>query len=149
MTMMKDISVAKTDASGERLFYKVQDFVYDDILWQYCKYQPVRTLLLYSFFCICKCLYLQRIRSWTMFHASLDQTFVQCILCLLINPPILAFWPLVIPFIRYFQSFMWSFWPVLTTCCLIRICTTFHSAPLTKLSVLGQPWNPLHLLMDV
>lgn len=39
--MMKDVSLAKTGVTGERLYYKVQDFVYDDILFEYCKHPDV------------------------------------------------------------------------------------------------------------
>ena len=41
ITMMKDITLAKTGATGERLFNKAQDFVYDDILFQYCLHPAV------------------------------------------------------------------------------------------------------------
>jgi len=42
MTMMKDVALAKIkDAKGERVFNKVQDFVYDDVLFQYCIYPAV------------------------------------------------------------------------------------------------------------
>jgi len=41
LTMMRDISLAKTGATGEILYYKVQDFVYDDILFQYCQHPEV------------------------------------------------------------------------------------------------------------
>ena len=39
--MMKDISLAKKGATGEHLYYKVQDFVYDDVLFDYCKHPAV------------------------------------------------------------------------------------------------------------
>lgn len=42
--MMRDISLAKAKqvtVSGERLYNKAQDFVYDDVLFQYCQYGPV------------------------------------------------------------------------------------------------------------
>ena len=38
---MKDISLAKTGVTGEKLFNKAQDFVYDDVLFQYCQYKQV------------------------------------------------------------------------------------------------------------
>jgi len=41
ITMMKDISLAKTGVTGEKLFNKAQDFVYDDVLFQYCQYKQV------------------------------------------------------------------------------------------------------------
>lgn len=42
MTMMKDVALAKIkNAKGERVFNKVQDFVYDDVLFQYCIYPAV------------------------------------------------------------------------------------------------------------
>ncbi len=37
LTMMKDVSLMKKGAVGENLFYKVQDFLYDDVLFEYCK----------------------------------------------------------------------------------------------------------------
>lgn len=43
--MMKDISLAKTGATGEKLYFKVQDFVYDDVLFQYCQHPKVNTIL--------------------------------------------------------------------------------------------------------
>lgn len=39
--MMRDISLAKTGATGERLYYKVQDLVHDEVLFEYCKYPKV------------------------------------------------------------------------------------------------------------
>ena len=41
ITMMKDVSLAKTGVTGERLFNKAQDFVYDDVLFQFCLFPPV------------------------------------------------------------------------------------------------------------
>lgn len=41
LTMMKDVSIAKSGGTGEKLFYKVQDFLYDDILFQYCQHPKV------------------------------------------------------------------------------------------------------------
>lgn len=42
ITMMKDISLAKSSTvTGERLYNKAQDFVYDDVLFQYCLYPPI------------------------------------------------------------------------------------------------------------
>ena len=41
ITMMRDISLAKLGVTGERLFNKAQDFVYDEVLFQYCLYPPV------------------------------------------------------------------------------------------------------------
>ncbi|KAJ9582219.1 hypothetical protein L9F63_003429, partial [Diploptera punctata] len=35
MTLMKESSLRKTDAKGERLYYKLQDFVWDDVLSDY------------------------------------------------------------------------------------------------------------------
>lgn len=35
MTLMKDISLAKTNAKGEYLYNKVQDIVWDDVLSKY------------------------------------------------------------------------------------------------------------------
>lgn len=48
MTMMRDISVARnaaamgTTVDPERVYNKVQDFVYDDVLFEYCRFRPVR-----------------------------------------------------------------------------------------------------------
>lgn len=37
MTMMRDIAIAKTEFSAtEKAITKVQDFVYDDVLFEYC-----------------------------------------------------------------------------------------------------------------
>jgi len=47
MTMMRDISVARnaaamgTTVDPERVYNKVQDFVYDDVLFEYCRFRPV------------------------------------------------------------------------------------------------------------
>lgn len=41
ITMMKDISLSKTNVSGERLYNKAQDFVYDEVLFQYCLHPRV------------------------------------------------------------------------------------------------------------
>jgi phytanoyl-CoA hydroxylase len=41
LTMMKDVSLMKKGAVGENLFYKVQDFVYDDVLFEYCRHPTV------------------------------------------------------------------------------------------------------------
>lgn len=41
ITMMRDITLAKTGATGERLFNKAQDFVYDEVLFQYCLHPVV------------------------------------------------------------------------------------------------------------
>lgn len=42
ITMMKDVSLAKmANVSGERLYNKAQDFVYDEILFQYCLHPRV------------------------------------------------------------------------------------------------------------
>ena len=41
ITMMRDISLAKTNVSGERLYNKAQDFVYDEVLFQYCLHPRV------------------------------------------------------------------------------------------------------------
>lgn len=35
--LMKDISLAKLGAKGEMLYNKLQDFVYDEVLWEYCQ----------------------------------------------------------------------------------------------------------------
>lgn len=35
MTMMKDVSLAKTNAKGEFLYNKVQDITWDDVLSKY------------------------------------------------------------------------------------------------------------------
>jgi len=42
IVMMKDVALAKRkDVKGESLFTKAQDFVYDDVLFQYCLYPPI------------------------------------------------------------------------------------------------------------
>ena len=43
--MMKDVSLAKSGVTGEKLYYKVQDFVYDDVLFQYCQHKKVHKLI--------------------------------------------------------------------------------------------------------
>ena len=37
ITLMKDISLMKLGATGEKLYYKAQDFLYEDVLFQYCQ----------------------------------------------------------------------------------------------------------------
>ena len=50
ITMMKDISLAKSSTvSGERLYNKAQDFVYDEVLFQYCLLPEVRNYFPYFF----------------------------------------------------------------------------------------------------
>lgn len=44
LTMMKDISLSKKGAVGEHLYYKVQDFVYDSVLFEYCRHPTVNTI---------------------------------------------------------------------------------------------------------
>lgn len=41
ITMMKDVSLAKMGVTGQRLYNKAQDFVYDDVLFQYCVHPQV------------------------------------------------------------------------------------------------------------
>ncbi|XP_057368698.1 phytanoyl-CoA dioxygenase, peroxisomal-like isoform X1 [Daphnia carinata] len=41
LTMMKDISLSKKGAVGEHLYYKVQDFVYDNVLFEYCRHPTI------------------------------------------------------------------------------------------------------------
>lgn len=41
--MMRDLSQAKKGATGERLYYKVQSFQSDDVLFTYCKHPKVNT----------------------------------------------------------------------------------------------------------
>lgn len=38
MWLMKELSQIKTGATGEHLYYKVQELFYDDIFWKYCAY---------------------------------------------------------------------------------------------------------------
>ena len=38
---MKDISLAKSGAKGEKLYYKVQDLMFDDVLFEYCQHPAV------------------------------------------------------------------------------------------------------------
>jgi len=45
LTMMKDVSLAKSGVTGEKLYYKVQDFVYDDVLFQYCQHKKVHKFI--------------------------------------------------------------------------------------------------------
>jgi len=37
MSLVKDISLAKAGATGERLYNKVQDFMWDEVLYDYCQ----------------------------------------------------------------------------------------------------------------
>ena len=43
--MMKDVSLTKSGVTGEKLYYKVQDFVYDDVLFQYCQHKKVHKFI--------------------------------------------------------------------------------------------------------
>ena len=43
ITLMKDISLMKLGATGEKLYYKAQDFLYEDVLFQYCQHPEVYT----------------------------------------------------------------------------------------------------------
>ena len=36
MTIVKDISLLKMGATGERLINKIQDFMWDEVLFDYC-----------------------------------------------------------------------------------------------------------------
>lgn len=38
MWLMKELSLMKSGATGEHLYYKVQELFYDDIFWKYCTY---------------------------------------------------------------------------------------------------------------
>lgn len=38
MWLMKELSLMKTGAVGEHLYYKVQELFYDDVFWKYCAY---------------------------------------------------------------------------------------------------------------
>lgn len=44
MTLMKDVSLAKTNAAGEYLYNKLQDIAYDDIFSQYMFYPDVSAI---------------------------------------------------------------------------------------------------------
>lgn len=46
ITMMKDVSLAKMGVTGQRLYNKAQDFVYDDVLFQYCVHPQVRNAMI-------------------------------------------------------------------------------------------------------
>jgi phytanoyl-CoA hydroxylase len=41
MTLMKDISLSQTNATGEYLYYKLQDIVWDDVLSKYILHPKV------------------------------------------------------------------------------------------------------------
>lgn len=41
MTLMKDITLAKTNAKGEFLYNKIQNIAYDEVFSQYMFYPPV------------------------------------------------------------------------------------------------------------
>jgi hypothetical protein len=41
MTLMKDISLAQTNATGQYLYYKLQDIAWDDILSKYILHPKV------------------------------------------------------------------------------------------------------------
>lgn len=45
MTLMKDISLAKTNAQGEYLYNKVQDIAYDEVFSKYMFYPKVRIFI--------------------------------------------------------------------------------------------------------
>lgn len=49
MTLMKDVSLAKTNAQGEYLYNKVQDIAYDDIFSKYMFYPEVRAFITFFF----------------------------------------------------------------------------------------------------
>lgn len=39
--LMKDISLAKAGVTGEKLYYKAQDFQEDNVLFKYCTHPEV------------------------------------------------------------------------------------------------------------
>jgi hypothetical protein len=44
ITLMKDLSLAKTGAVGERLYNKIQDFMWNDTLYDYISLPEVKKL---------------------------------------------------------------------------------------------------------
>jgi phytanoyl-CoA hydroxylase len=44
MTMMKDISLMKTDAKGEFLYNKLQDFAFDPVFSKYILHEKVNNI---------------------------------------------------------------------------------------------------------
>jgi phytanoyl-CoA hydroxylase len=45
MLMMKDVSLLKTGATGERLYNKVQDFMWDEVLFEYISFPQASHLI--------------------------------------------------------------------------------------------------------
>jgi len=41
IVLMKDLSLMKSGATGERLYYKIQDFMWDEVLYEYLSYPKV------------------------------------------------------------------------------------------------------------
>lgn len=41
ITLMKDLSLMKTGATGERLYNKIQDFMWDEELYEFISYSEV------------------------------------------------------------------------------------------------------------
>jgi phytanoyl-CoA hydroxylase len=81
ITMMKDISLAKNNTvSGERLYNKAQDFVYDEVLFQFCLLPQVSNCFPFLLFHIINPTILI-FRFWTMLNALLDPIFALCIPC--------------------------------------------------------------------
>jgi phytanoyl-CoA hydroxylase len=81
ITMMKDISLAKNNTvSGERLYNKAQDFVYDEVLFQFCLLPQVSTCSFFLHFHVLNYNF-SIFRFWTMLSALLDPIFALCIPC--------------------------------------------------------------------
>ena len=101
---MKDISLAKTGVTGERLYNKAQDFVYDEVLFQYCLLPQVSLLHATTHTTVVLMVYNFKLanRFWTMWSVLLGQTFALCIQCLSTSHPMRELKLLVIHFIKYY-----------------------------------------------
>ena len=82
ITMMRDISLAKNNTvSGECLYNKAQDFVYDEVLFQFCLLPQVRNSFPFPLHFHIFNYKSSKFRFWTMLNALLDPTFALCIPC--------------------------------------------------------------------
>ena len=87
IVMMRDITLAKLPGiTGERLYNKAQDFVYDEILFQYCMHPGVIYHQHYQNMNLTKFYF----RSWITLNVSPVRIFVPCTRCSSTNPPIRA-----------------------------------------------------------
>ena len=48
MTVVKDISLMKMGATGEHLINKIQDFMWDEVLFEYCALPEVNIQIVVS-----------------------------------------------------------------------------------------------------